>query len=398
MHEAVGKVPFGTLVGWRTPTGPGYGVFVGKDGKDLLCLTVYDKTLKADQGLKFYRDESMSGKLASLIPSLSIDLQRVPASRAFRRGGRITGTQLQPYIQAAAHLQLEGIDMLSEKKWIQQAVKRPGRLPKLLGLSQDEYDALSKTEKLKKINAALKALEGATGKATKSKRSALVLGKRFVGGKEFKRRRESVDFAEPGAKLAAIWETLDSDLTEDEMEESMKAALHWVKQKYGAAKMKAHQAFLKMVRKDPAAHRRKMRQDKKYHRLHKWHDALMRKTARKGWARRAVKAMRAGVEIPDEWMVLDERDAGQAFMDLPFELRVTERSDPASMKVQTLIFSKDKFSKRAAVKWAATHGFKVPKVDEKENTYRIRQRDPDEFETFRTISFKPGLKAVVAKQ
>lgn len=237
----------------------------------------------------------------------------------------------------------------------------------------------------------------------------------------------------------------------DTIEERTRGALHWVKQKYGAAKAAAHRAFLKMVRKDPAAHRRKMRQDKKYHRMHKWHDALMRRTARKGWKREAVAAggdyrpycdfgsqafsryLEANPDIdPEEFgrfvtaynradrdsgelediaadeiarlgqefaakMGLEERDPGQAFMDLPFELRVTERSDPSSMKVQTLIFSKDRFTRKSAVKWATSHGFTASKVDEKENTFRIRQKDPGQFETFRTITFKPGLKAVVAK-
>jgi len=114
---------------------------------------------------------------------------------------------------------------------------------------------------------------------------------------------------------------LDLDITEEEMEEGSRAVMHWVKKKFGAAKMKAHRAFVKMVRKNPSAHRRKMRQSAKYHRLHKWHDKLMQKTSRPGWVRRHI---RAHEEIPDDLMALSERDPGQAFMDLPFELRTTE--------------------------------------------------------------------------
>jgi len=187
----------------------------------------------------------------------------------------------------------------------------------------------------------------------------------------------------------------DEDITEEEIVEAGKAVMHWVKQKYGAAKMAAHRAYVKMVRKDPAGHRQKMRQDKKYHQRHKWHEKLMQKTSRPGWIRRHI---RAHEEIPDDLAPIEERDPGQAFMDLPFELRVTERSNPDSMKVQTLIFSKGKFDRAAAVKWAKSHGFKAGKVDEKENTFRLRQKAPGQFDTFRTISFKPGIKAVVAKQ
>ena len=210
-----------------------------------------------------------------------------------------------------------------------------------------------------------------------------------------------MDFQAANERLEAIRRSLTEDeeavddITEEEMVEAGKAVMHWVKQKFGAAKAAAHRAFVKMVRKDPAAHRRKMRQDKKYHRRHKWHDKLMQKTKRPGFIRRHI---RAHEEIPDDLMPMDERDPGQSFMDLPFELRVTERSSPDSMKVQTLIFSKDKFSRKSATKRAALHGFKSGKVDEKENTYRLRQKSPGQFDTFRTITFKPGIKAVVAKQ
>lgn len=175
---------------------------------------------------------------------------------------------------------------------------------------------------------------------------------------------------------------------DEEVEEFIESSVRWVRQKYGAKKAQAHREFLKMVRKDPAAHRRKMRTDKLYHKKHKWHDRIMQRTARSKW-RRVRRSRHEGLE---------ERDVGQAFMDLPFELRVAdEEASPDSMRVQTLIFDKEKFSRESAVKWAESHGFKASKVDEKENTFRLRQRDPDEFEVFRTITFKPGIKAVVAK-
>lgn len=352
--EATGvNVPFGTMIGWRTPAGKEYGVVVGSDGNHLLALTAYDKRLAKDKGLKYYRDEALSGKLAPFMPSVQVDLQRVPANRAFKHG-RMTGAALLPFQAAAKHLQLEGTDSMSTTKHNVFVSAAP-----LLHDLSEQLDA-----------------------------------------------------------------DLDSDITEEEMEEGSKAVVRWVKEKYGAAKAAAHRAFIQMVRKDPAAHRRKMREDRKYHQRHKWHDALMRKTSRPGWVR---KHMRSHVEIPDDLMSMDERDPGQSFMDLPFELRVTEQGPcpecgckrragpdgkcpkcgammaeaqqarPDSMKVQTLIFSKKKFSKKAAMKWAALHGFASSKVDEKENTFRLRQKDPGQFETFRTITFKPGIKAVVAK-
>jgi hypothetical protein len=139
-----------------------------------------------------------------------MDLQRVPAAKAFKHG-RIRGAALQPYTMAAATLQLEGEEnmlSLSEKMWIQGAVKKPGRLPKLLGLKQADYDALSNAEKIKKIDAALAELGGQSGKAAKSKRSALVLGKRFIGGIGKKKTSEEVDFAGINAKLEGIRQSL----------------------------------------------------------------------------------------------------------------------------------------------------------------------------------------------
>ena len=305
---------------------------------------------------------------------------------------------------------------------------------------------------------------------------------------------ESMDFQQAGEALGKLCEEMGLEPFDES-----KAVMHWVKQKYGAAKAMAHRAFVKMVRKNPAAHRQKMRSDKRYHRLHKWHDKLMQKTRRPGWSRRHLRAHVepfGGLTVLDEMVhkgnillmggmkfralsssdraveleglpgrsgqskgheghkftlylkgyggsrkytltpatskgvpglmgsdgklgfkdgdvtvmrgegvELGERDPGQAFMDVPFELRVTsggtsEAASPDSMQIQTLIFSKTKFNRGSAMKWAVNHDFTASKVDEKANTLRIRQRDPDDFAdaTFRTITLTNGVKAVVAKQ
>jgi hypothetical protein len=67
-------------------------------------------------------------------------------------------------------------------------------------------------------------------------------------------------------------------------------------------------------------------------------------------------------------------------------------------EVQSLIFSKDFFNKSSAKNWAKEHGYKYEYIDEKENTYRIRQKNPNYFlkNIFRTISLKKGVKAVIA--
>jgi len=73
---------------------------------------------------------------------------------------------------------------------------------------------------------------------------------------------------------------------------------------------------------------------------------------------------------------------------------------PQSTTVQSLIFSKDKFDSAAnAKKWATDHDFRADKVDETEDSFRLRQRDPGDFrpDSFRTIKLADGVSAVIGK-
>lgn len=61
--------------------------------------------------------------------------------------------------------------------------------------------------------------------------------------------------------------------------------------------------------------------------------------------------------------------------------------------VQTIIFSpKDDWSVEEAKAWLSDHDLKSGKVDETEDSYRFRQRDPQDFDegSFKTIPFKGG--------
>ena len=67
------------------------------------------------------------------------------------------------------------------------------------------------------------------------------------------------------------------------------------------------------------------------------------------------------------------------------------------MVVQTLILSKDKFkSVESARAWVKDHDFKSGGVDETDDSYRFRQRDPDNFipGSFKTFDVTDGVKAV----
>jgi hypothetical protein len=70
-------------------------------------------------------------------------------------------------------------------------------------------------------------------------------------------------------------------------------------------------------------------------------------------------------------------------------------------RVQTLLFSRKKFSAKTAKSWARRHGFKYGKVDAKPQTLRLRQLSPSRMRksTFGTIPFggkRSGIQAVVA--
>jgi hypothetical protein len=71
------------------------------------------------------------------------------------------------------------------------------------------------------------------------------------------------------------------------------------------------------------------------------------------------------------------------------------------MVVQSLIFSKEKFPDEESVtKWCEKNDYKVhknPGIDETEDSWRVRQRSPSDFDpkSFRTIKIEDGVSAVV---
>jgi phage gp29-like protein len=67
--------------------------------------------------------------------------------------------------------------------------------------------------------------------------------------------------------------------------------------------------------------------------------------------------------------------------------------------VQTVVFDKAKYSAEQATAWLQENGFKAAKKDETEESLRYRQREPGDFEdgSFRTITLKAGIKAVIGR-
>jgi hypothetical protein len=118
----------------------------------------------------------------------------------------------------------------------------------------------------------------------------------------------------------------------------------------------------------------------------------------------AVKAFDDAVDylksLPDAMKIITERGAGElteeelakamtATMELDHLVYRLE-SVTKQFEIQTLIFPKAHWdSADGAVKWAKDHGFKSSKVDETNVSYRLRQKDPDDFQRMRTICLDP---------
>jgi len=68
---------------------------------------------------------------------------------------------------------------------------------------------------------------------------------------------------------------------------------------------------------------------------------------------------------------------------------------PGGWAVQSLVFSKDKFTKEQAKAWIKEHKqFVDAGVDETDTSYRFRQYDPGYFGKYRTFDLADGIKAI----
>lgn len=75
----------------------------------------------------------------------------------------------------------------------------------------------------------------------------------------------------------------------------------------------------------------------------------------------------------------------------------TDLAERPSMRVQSLIFPRDKWTKTEARAWLKSHGYKSRSVDETSQSWRFRQEDPDQFDVLRTKTFGDNIKAVVGR-
>lgn len=103
---------------------------------------------------------------------------------------------------------------------------------------------------------------------------------------------------------------------------------------------------------------------------------------------------------PAEFLAANEPAPGEPEPETPEGLRGDQAAQPAT-DVQTLILSKTFFDKAKATAWAEKHGFDCERVEETEQSYRLRQRNPAEFVdgSFRVVNFRgvDGVQAVIGR-
>lgn len=91
--------------------------------------------------------------------------------------------------------------------------------------------------------------------------------------------------------------------------------------------------------------------------------------------------------IPDHLAVLPAGAEGACSVDMGCG---APRAAQA-FEIQTLIFPKDKWDSAADARaWARDHDFSAGSVDETSTSFRLRQRDPDDFTRLRTICISPS--------
>lgn len=96
----------------------------------------------------------------------------------------------------------------------------------------------------------------------------------------------------------------------------------------------------------------------------------------------------------------EEEDDDEEKANGPDEEEDDEERQEETTEVQSLILSKDTFPTREeATQWVTDNDFTADKVDETDDSWRFRQRDPADFDedSLRTIDITDGVKAVVGR-
>jgi hypothetical protein len=91
---------------------------------------------------------------------------------------------------------------------------------------------------------------------------------------------------------------------------------------------------------------------------------------------------------------IDEFATAEVF----FSHLAAQEGSKSSTVEHTVILNKDRFPTKAAARdWVKSHGFKTETVRETTNSWRFRQRPPEDFaqDSFRTVKATNGVSIVV---
>ena len=64
-------------------------------------------------------------------------------------------------------------------------------------------------------------------------------------------------------------------------------------------------------------------------------------------------------------------------------------------KIQSVLISRQYYTKPKAIEWIINHNFKYYKLDVTQHYYRFRQFTPLEYKSHRVILLKPGIEAII---
>jgi hypothetical protein len=71
------------------------------------------------------------------------------------------------------------------------------------------------------------------------------------------------------------------------------------------------------------------------------------------------------------------------------------RTRKGTSKIQSILFSKDYYTKKNAISWLKSHGYKYNKIDVTEDFYRARQFPPRKDKKYRKLTPTPGLRLII---
>jgi hypothetical protein len=96
----------GTVVGWKANGSSEVGIVIGTQGRDVLVVSTFARSLENQPATKTYRDPGLTAKLPQLKdPSLERDVHRIPRAKV-KPQGMLQGRERSVYQRLARFMQM----------------------------------------------------------------------------------------------------------------------------------------------------------------------------------------------------------------------------------------------------------------------------------------------------